>query len=317
LAQAFGLRSNGRGAILTQASRRPMDAIRATKALRRLAAESHCELLGKWGSFGWWIQGFLAFVSFASLVGKRFTDKVRRPWKVWFFDTSKQGLQCLMVHFLNIMLARGFDSWLGLDADPCNWYWINLSLDCTIGVLVMYLLLRSAQCAYRSKWVGRPELARSGDYGNPPVCGIFFRQLLDWLCMAVVQKLLLAIFVVIFGRQLSDISTWLLGWLDSYPKAKLVVVMVLTPLSLNVFALWTADSFLQAGECSEERHSLVCGSESSKKIVGERVSPSIASLSDDLDDIGDGVLSPGLMSYEQWKQRRKARDCVIGLARGP
>ena len=69
----------------------------------------------------------------------------------------------------------------------------------------------------------------------------------------------------------SDLDS--LRWLDSFPRAKLVVVMaracavatarlavtiairmssveVLMPVVLNVFALWTADSFLQARKMS-------------------------------------------------------------------
>ncbi|CAJ1410742.1 unnamed protein product [Effrenium voratum] len=143
------------------------------------AAGLECELLGQWGSFGWWLQVFLGAVCMASLIGKRFTDKVRRPWKVWFFDTAKQGTQALMNHIINIGLSMGFGEWLAVEADPCNWYWINMSLDCTLGVGLMFLLLRSLQCAYR-KCLARPELARCGHYGDPPDFKIFLRQLLDW-----------------------------------------------------------------------------------------------------------------------------------------
>ena len=35
-----------------------------------------CVLLGKVGSFGWWLQGFLLLVCFLVLIWKRFTEKV-------------------------------------------------------------------------------------------------------------------------------------------------------------------------------------------------------------------------------------------------
>lgn len=139
-----------------------------------------CELLGRKGSFSWWLQVFLIGACMTSLVGKRFTDTVRRPWKVWFFDSSKQGVQAAMVHFINIGLSVAFGEFMGTDSDPCNWYWINLTLDCTFGVAIIFLLLRLLQWIYCLKCVGRPELARCGDYGDPPSCRLFLRQLFDY-----------------------------------------------------------------------------------------------------------------------------------------
>jgi len=266
--------------------------------LARMAAEEdveaaglECELLGKWGSFGWWLQVFLGAVCMASLIGKRFTDKVRRSWKVWFFDTAKQGTQALMNHIINIGLSMGFGEWLEVEADPCNWYWINMSLDCTLGVAIMFLLLRTLQCVYRSKCVARPELARCGHYGDPPDFKNFLRQLLDWQALVIVQKLLLAALVINFRAGLASFASALLGWLDSFPRAKLVVVMVLMPVVLNVFALWTADSFLQAnssdGEELQVRESLVVGA-----IVG-RDGP-ILQVDEEMDDT--------IMSFREWKR---------------
>lgn len=205
-----------------------------------------CELLGEFGSFGWWLQGVLAFCCMLSLVGKRFTDKVRRPWKIWWFDTSKQGVQATLNHSVNIALSKAFGVWLADDTDPCNWYWVNLSLDCTLGVLFLFGLLKILQKVYRSKYVGRPELANCGEYGDPPDFRIFCRQLLDWQALVVVQKAALTLLVVYFREELALAAGLMLGWLSPYPRVKLVVVMVIGPLTLTVFALWAADSFLQA-----------------------------------------------------------------------
>lgn len=212
----------------------------------------HCELLGEFGSFGWWLQGVLAFCCMLSLVGKRFTDKVRRPWKIWWFDTSKQGVQATLNHSVNIALSKAFGVWLEDDTDPCNWYWVNLSLDCTLGVGILFVLLRILQRFYRSKSVGRPELAQCGEYGDPPDFRIFVRQLLDWQALVVIQKIALTTLVVYFRAELALAAGLMLGWLSPYPRVKLVVVMVIGPLTLTVFALWAADSFLQAAPSSTE-----------------------------------------------------------------
>lgn len=204
-----------------------------------------CDLIST--SFGWWLQAVLGAVCFISLVGKRFTDKVRRPWRVWFFDTSKQACAAGLMHFGNIFLAMAFGEFLDNSSDPCNWYWINLTLDDTLGVLVIFILLRLLQCTYRLRCVNRPHLALSGEYGDPPDLRIFVRQLLDFQGIVVVEKLLLVFLVVSFTDEVTSITNVLLGWLDSYPKIKLILVMVASPLVMNVFALWVADSFLQGG----------------------------------------------------------------------
>lgn len=262
-----------------------------------------CQLLSS--SFGWWLQVLLGAVCFVSLVAKRFTDKVRRPWKVWFFDTSKQGISAVLIHFLNILLSMAFGEWLDVKADPCNWYWINLTLDDTIGVGILFLLLRLLQCTYRTRCISRPELALTGEYGDPPDVRIFGRQLLDWQMLVVVEKILLAAFVVNSTGAVAAVAGVLLGWLDPYPRVKLVVVMVVSPLVMNVFALWAADSFLQGDTAkpldAQARQSLVRGSPS---IVGQSEGASSASSQEE-DPSGED--SEQIMGFQKWKQLQEWR----------
>mmetsp|Transcript_54190 Transcript_54190/g.117088 ORF Transcript_54190/g.117088 Transcript_54190/m.117088 type:complete len:270 (+) Transcript_54190:71-880(+) len=263
------------------------------RELKHLAeAAERCELLGTWGSFGWWLQGFLGAASFSSLIVKRYTDEVRRPWKVWLFDTTKQVMQCILIHLVNMGLARGFDVWFDTDADSCNWYWVNFVLDCTVGVLILFMLLRSLQWLYRLQRINRPELARTGDYGVPPSSMIFARQLADWLAIAAVEKLILASFTVHFRGSLARIARALLGWLDGFPRLELFVVMVATPLVFNVFALWTADSFLQAQDGGQQRAGH----------LRQEVSPK------QQEEDWEGL--PCIVSFAEWKENSRAK--VIG-----
>eukprot|EP00927_Polykrikos_kofoidii_P025342 TRINITY_DN22787_c0_g1_i2.p1 TRINITY_DN22787_c0_g1~~TRINITY_DN22787_c0_g1_i2.p1 ORF type:complete len:390 (+),score=43.55 TRINITY_DN22787_c0_g1_i2:73-1170(+) len=285
------------------------------------APDPGCQLLST--SFGWWLQAILGFLCFVSLFGKRFTDRVRRPWKIWFFDTSKQGLSALVVHFLNIVLSMAFGEFLSVDADPCNWYWINLTLDDTLGLAIQFILLRSLQCVYRSKFVNRPELALSGEYGDPPDSKIYVRQLLDWQGLIVVQKSFLAVLVVRFTVGVTDVAEVLLGWLDPHPRAKLVIVMVVTPLTMNVFALWVADNFLKSENSLPDdvqaREMLVVGS--STCVVGQRggrMGKSGSRTRDTkaltqttllVDDLS-GDEADRAMSFDEWKQRSGSASSI-------
>jgi len=206
-----------------------------------------------------------------------------------------------------------FEQWLDADADPCNWYWINLTLDDTVGVLVLFALLRLLQCTYRVRCVNRPELARSGEYGDPPDSKIFARQLLDWQGLVVLQKIILAIFVVNFTSELTAVADTLLGWLDAHPKAKLVVVMVITPLTMNVFALWTADHFLQGdpeksrSEEAQARESLVRARDryARPRVLGQRTRKPLRRPEEQEELSGDEP--DRLPTFQEWKQSTAAR----------
>ncbi|CAD7967836.1 unnamed protein product [Amoebophrya sp. A120] len=221
-------------------------------------ANEQCVLLGKFGSLGWWLQVLLLVVCFVSLIYKRFTDPVRRSWTIWFLDTSKQGVAACVVHGLNIALSKLF-AFLSTtpNSDACNWYWLNLMLDCTLGVLVTFLCLRILCRVYTSvrlalycptkvaNFTYRPELARIGDYGDPIDYKIYKRQLLDYQLIIIFSKIVVLIFVQVFSDVLLSISGFILGIFTPYPRAKLVFVMVICPIVMSCLALWVTDNFLQ------------------------------------------------------------------------
>ncbi|XP_014676666.1 PREDICTED: store-operated calcium entry regulator STIMATE-like [Priapulus caudatus] len=90
------------------------------------------------------VQGLLALVSFSALIFKRFCEpkSARRPWLIWFYDTSKQGLGALLIHFANVLLSDAFKG------DPCTWYIVSFLLDSTLGLVIIYLGLKASQCVF-------------------------------------------------------------------------------------------------------------------------------------------------------------------------
>jgi len=57
------------------------------------------------GLLGIIIQVALGVLSFSVLIIKRFREKPRRPWKIWFFDTSKQLISQIIAHFINLTIS--------------------------------------------------------------------------------------------------------------------------------------------------------------------------------------------------------------------
>lgn len=246
-------------------------------------------------------QNAFSAICLLSLVFKRFVDSELRPWRVWLFDVLKQAIQVAMNHLIIVGLSKAFQERLDVGADLPNWYWVNMLVDSTIGVLLSLLLLRSIQCGYRMKCVGRPDLARCGDYGDPPNIRVFFRQLGDWLALSALRRMILAFVVASFRQELSVSADWLLGWLEPYTRAKFLIVAVFSPLAFGVFALWVTDSFLRA-----DRSSSGLGSDQARERLmsgldpGSQTSTVAASASQLEEDEEEG---DRLVTFEEWKRR--------------
>ncbi|XP_004864413.1 store-operated calcium entry regulator STIMATE isoform X1 [Heterocephalus glaber] len=75
-----------------------------------------CESGALMHSFGIFLQGLLGVVAFSTLMLKRFREPKheRRPWRIWFLDTSKQAIGMLFIHFANVYLADLTEE------DPCS-----------------------------------------------------------------------------------------------------------------------------------------------------------------------------------------------------
>jgi hypothetical protein len=77
---------------------------------------------------------------------KRYIERPMRPWKIWFFDVSKQILSAITIHFLNLLMAFSLsDTDINSDdhTDECVWYFLNVFVDTIVGTFICYGLLRA------------------------------------------------------------------------------------------------------------------------------------------------------------------------------
>ncbi|XP_073888571.1 store-operated calcium entry regulator STIMATE isoform X3 [Macaca fascicularis] len=119
-----------------------------------------CESGALMHSFGIFLQGLLGVVAFSTLMLKRFREPKheRRPWRIWFLDTSKQAIGMLFIHFANVYLADLTEE------DPCSLYLINFLLDATVGMLLIYVGVRAVSVLVEwQQW----ESLRFGEYAGP------------------------------------------------------------------------------------------------------------------------------------------------------
>lgn len=56
-------------------------------------------------------------------------------------------LSALLGHILNVLLALALST--KEDSNACIWYFITFFLDCTLGVLICYLLMKSCNLLFK------------------------------------------------------------------------------------------------------------------------------------------------------------------------
>lgn len=104
--------------------------------------QARCHLLGP---FALIVQGALGAFALLTLVVKRWREPNKRPWKIFFFDVSKQVFGSMLTHVINLAMsmlgsggmanaaahvanaAEGAPG--GRSPNPCSFYLLNLGID--------------------------------------------------------------------------------------------------------------------------------------------------------------------------------------------
>ncbi|XP_029772948.1 store-operated calcium entry regulator STIMATE isoform X2 [Suricata suricatta] len=197
-----------------------------------------CESGALMHSFGIFLQGLLGVVAFSTLMLKRFREPKheRRPWRIWFLDTSKQAIGMLFIHFANVYLADLTEE------DPCSLYLINFLLDATIGMLLIYVGVRAVSVLVEwQQW----ESLRFGEYGDPLQCGAWVGQCALYIVIMIFEKSV--VFIVLLILQWKKVA--LLNPIEN-PDLKLAIVMLIVPFFVNI--LISADDEMEETDVEED-----------------------------------------------------------------
>uniref|UniRef100_A0ABM5GLS2 Store-operated calcium entry regulator STIMATE-like isoform X1 n=1 Tax=Pogona vitticeps TaxID=103695 RepID=A0ABM5GLS2_9SAUR len=176
------------------------------------------------GRLGVLVQALLALVAFSTLMLKRFKEPKdeRRPWRIWFYDTSKQAIGALFIHFANVFLSDLTEE------DPCSLYLMNFLLDATLGMLLIWFGVKVVS------WIVEDRKCKHlvfGEYGDPPQAAAWIGQCLFYLLIMVFEKTVVGLVLLIPGwTKLQEI---LLGYIPD-PQLELVLVMLVVPFIVNL-----------------------------------------------------------------------------------
>ncbi len=148
-----------------------------------------CQLAGV---SGWLVQCLMAAIIMNAMLLKFVCEKPKRKFIIFSLDMSKQAINMLLSHFLNLCFSILYGN--KTSTDQCVWYLSSLVLDSTIGIFVEWCLLKSVDCCTKDK----PEFQRirSGNYFKYDVDSqrykidymAWFMQCLFWSLIVVVMK---------------------------------------------------------------------------------------------------------------------------------
>lgn len=209
------------------------------------AERPECHVLA--GTVGKAMQMVLFACSCAALIFKYRRDSGGRSWLEFLMDSSKQLGGAGWIHVLNLALAEHMES-QHKAGDECTWYWLNIVLDCTIGVAIEYVLLSLLTTLVQSQMPDQAEDFESGQYKSKDGAFLpakYFKQISLWLVVVSLMKVSMWIVMTIFSGVLTALATAILTPVSSNATVKLFVVMILTPVCFNMFQFWMVDNFIK------------------------------------------------------------------------
>lgn len=177
-----------------------------------------------------------------SLVLKWWLEVPRRRFKTFLLDTSKQIFGSGWLHCLNMIFAITAHNLVS--ADECAWYWINLMVDCSLGLVIVYSLLSTSEklFGYES---GLYSISKDDQHWEENVD--FTRwaaQILGYLLILTVKKLSVTLLLLVLLPYSASLAETCTHWVSN-PRIRLFWVMVLTPLVMDTFSYWVSDNFLK------------------------------------------------------------------------
>ncbi|GAA5914132.1 uncharacterized protein JCM6883_005894 [Sporobolomyces salmoneus] len=242
-----------------------------------------CQLLGPVALI---VQAAMGIIVIGGLVIKRMREQPRRQWKIWLADVGKQVVGQFCVHLSNVAISDLIAS--TRSDNPCSLFALNILIDTTLGVLLIYFLLQYSTTLMQRY---QPEY-KTGYYGSPFSFTLWAEQAAVYVaCLAIMKLVVLIIFWV--APELEDGMSWSLSWIEN-EEAQVVVVMLILPLVMNLFQFLIVDSIIRSKD---------------------PLSPSIVNQNSDEEALRRGFLDTGSDDEDDEGSPQRQRSSRRGSAR--
>jgi len=176
-----------------------------------------------------------------------------RALNVFMKDNLKQVLGWGVIHALNeystIEMEDGVRKTKGSHLDECDWYWVTIVIDTTLGTLFLYWLLQMSKMLLSK--TGNLQARNVAQFGNYK--GVGARH--DWQILAL-QTLLWVILVALMKGSMMCIIDVGSGKIDDWlspvtvvfqcrADLKLLVAVVITPALMNTMQFLIVDRIIE------------------------------------------------------------------------
>ena len=161
---------------------------------------------------------------------KRFCEPTeeRRTWKIWFFDTTKQIIGCSIVHFINILHSEIFSGTL----DPCTSYLISFLLDTSIGLLLVYVMIKLVLLVANKLDI---QSLNFGYYGEPTAkIKYWLHQTAAYVLIVLLQKVIIILILQSYRRDWDQVKDLIL-YLMPNKNVEVFVVILFIPFIVNIW----------------------------------------------------------------------------------
>ncbi|KAI8371478.1 vacuolar membrane protein-domain-containing protein [Radiomyces spectabilis] len=207
-----------------------------------LPDDEGCQLLD---GFAILIQVLLASTALFTLVYKRSRERPQRPVSIWALDVSKQFIGSFVIHFLNLAVSYlAGRPHRGPRTNLCVWYFLNVAVDTTLGVCILWAWLHALQWVLERLHV---TYVRTGHYGPPPLrrrLGPWFKQTLIFVAAEALMKFCVYVMFRVFPI-LFELGSWVLKWTKDNYRYQVVFVMLIFPLIMNAMQFWIVDTIVK------------------------------------------------------------------------
>eukprot|EP00929_Paragymnodinium_shiwhaense_P001646 TRINITY_DN101883_c0_g1_i1.p1 TRINITY_DN101883_c0_g1~~TRINITY_DN101883_c0_g1_i1.p1 ORF type:complete len:256 (-),score=46.31 TRINITY_DN101883_c0_g1_i1:395-1162(-) len=217
------------------------------------------------GQEGKIVQGVLFFFCCASLGFKYWQNHGGRTMKEFAMDSSKQLCGAGWIHFLNLAFAEKLEEQFESTGDQCEWYWVNIVIDTTLGVCVTYTLLATFMLGIRAFLTPlqaadfEPGQYKAED-GSINLYN-YVKQGFVWLAVVSLMKMTMVGLMVLGHTYLILAAQFVLQPFEREDTftAKLVAVMVVTPVIMNTLQFWVTDNIIRKKATAEPEFTALPG----------------------------------------------------------
>ncbi|CCE89963.1 uncharacterized protein TDEL_0A06310 [Torulaspora delbrueckii] len=223
-------------------------------------SDDTCQLLGPVSIV---IQVLMGTAAVASLLIKRNHEHPRRKMIVWMYDVAKQISGALGIHFINLALSvvkrggpRMFNGNDNDDDSECDWYFLNLLLDTTIGIPILWASLTIIESILgyfkitnieSGNYFSRIKDENENEITNErrPMFIAFLKQLCVFTGALALMKLCIFLILNYFEIGAYWFADLMLGWSDKWPNFQVFLVMFVCPIVLNCFQYFCVDNIIK------------------------------------------------------------------------